>query len=387
MPKKERREVGVGSGLATVAGLTMKILQLGNCYFGGAFREMGHEVKWASTDPGADVVLSPFLVEAKNLLAALPADWRPDVIVMGDHSGFPKILGLEALSIPLAWYAVDSHIHHDWHRHYSAVWDFVFVAQKEWAPLYALEPDRQTVSWMPLFCHAAHDRDLNRARTAPLVFVGTLNPAWNPDRVELMQRLQARYPIDVRTGAYVEIFNQAQMVLNQSVAGDVNFRTFQAMACGAMLVTERVGNGFEELFQDRVHCAVYEKGNVEQIVEIARYYENHPSEREAIAACGRQAVLARHTSHHRAEALLSLIARSDVSAMVSKRLARQAAIQGSMAQVYDVAMRSYLKAANRGEGERKTVFYNTIARQYAEQGLAICRRLGPMAQAASCPAA
>jgi hypothetical protein len=345
---------------------------------------MGHEVKWASTDPGADVVLEPFLVEAKNVLAALPVNWRPDLIVMGDQSMFPEILGLEALSIPLAWYAIDSHINYAWHRHYSTVWDVVFVAQKEWVPLYMLEPDRQTVSWQPLFCHTAHDRDLNMARTAPLVFVGTLNPVWNPDRVELMRRLQARYPIDVRTGAYVEIFNQAQMVLNQSVACDVNFRTFQAMACGAMLVTERVGNGFEELFQDRVHCAVYEKGNVDQIVEIARYYADHPSEREAIATCGQQTVLAHHTSHHRADALLSLIARSDVSAMVSKRLARQAAIQGSLAQVYDIAMQSYLEAANRGESDEKTWFCKTMARQYAEQGLAICQTLGPIPQAAPC---
>lgn len=365
----------------------MKILQLGNCYLSEPFREMGHEVKWASVHPGADVVLEPFLVEATSVLAALPSGWSPDLIVLGDESMFPKILGLEALSIPLVWYAIDSHIHHTWHRPYAAVWDFIFVAQKEWVPLYALEPARQSVTWQPLFCHASHDRDLKLPRTSPLVFVGTLNPVWNPDRVELMRRLQARYPIDVRTGVYGEIFNQAQMVLNQSVAGDVNFRTFQAMACGAMLVTERVGNGFSDLFQDRVHCVVYEKGNVDQIVEIAQYYGERPLEREAIAHQGHQTVLAHHTSHRRAEALLSLIARSDVSSMVNKRLARQAVIQGSMAQVFDVAMQSYLKAASRGESHEKTYFYNTMARQYAQRGLAICRSLGPMAQAVSCVSA
>jgi hypothetical protein len=89
----------------------------------------------------------------------------------------------------------------------------------------------------------------------------------------------------VGSGGYRELFNRSLMVLNQSAANDVNFRTFQAMACGALLIGERIGNGFNDLFQDRTHCALYDRGNVEQVIEIVAHYCGRP----ARAGCGGKA--------------------------------------------------------------------------------------------------
>lgn len=344
--------------------VAMKILHLGNAYFLESFRLLGHDVKWAGYHRTADIPLTRFLTDATDLLAQLPPHWFPDLIVLGDESTQPLVLGLEALPVPLVWYAIDSHIHINWHIYYAAAFDAVFVAQKDWTPAYQLDEDRQHVSWMPLFCHRSSDGDSGFERDIPLSFIGTLNAARNPDRVDLIQRLQARYPVVARSGPYQETFNRSMTVLNQSVANDVNFRTFQAMACGALLLTERVGNGFSDLFQDRTHCALYDKGNVDQIIEITEYYRTHRAEREAVARRGYEAVMGAHTSLHRAQTLLETLARQPLHEFVGKRLARQMPIRWSMASVYESAARAYYQATERADEDIRRRHFLTVAEQY-----------------------
>ncbi|RPH78707.1 MAG: glycosyltransferase family 1 protein [Nitrospiraceae bacterium] len=327
----------------------MKILHLGNPYFLQNFRELGHDVKWAACDKAADVVMNPSLESAKNFLGRVSPRWTPDLVVLGDDSVHPKVLGLEALEVPLVWYAIDSHIHANWHRYYAAVFDVIFVAQQDWAPVYRVDPDRQLISWKPLFCQWREDRCLDLDRDIPLSFVGTLNPIWNPERVELIRRIQERYPIIATSGPYLETFNRSMMVLNQSVANDVNFRTFQAMASGALLMTERVGNGFGELFQDGTHCAVYERGNIDQLLTLVEHYRAHAGEREAVAFQGHQAVLNAHTSMHRAQSILDVAATEQMDARVAKRISRQLQIQWSLASAYEISARKYYQAAKQEE--------------------------------------
>ncbi|MDP3089390.1 MAG: glycosyltransferase [Nitrospira sp.] len=357
----------------------MRILHLGNAYFQESFRLLGHDVKWAGYHRTADIPLTRSLLDARSLLTQLPPHWYPDLIVLGDESTQPLVLGLETLPVPVVWYAIDSHIHANWHMHYAAAFDVILVAQKDWVPAYQLDGDRQHVSWMPLFCQGSHD--LGFAREIPLSFIGTLDAARNPDRVDLILRLQTQYPIVVQSGPYDEIFNRSMMVLNQSVANDVNLRTFEAMACGALLLTERVGNGFSDLFQDRTHCALYEKGNVDHIIEITDYYRAHPAERKAIARQGYEAVMAAHTSLHRAQALLDTVARQPLHEFVAKRQMRQAPIRWSLASVYESAARTYDQAAARAGEDIRRHHFLKISEQYDTLARTIRGQLNPFVAA------
>ncbi|SPP64215.1 glycosyltransferase [Nitrospira lenta] len=359
----------------------MKILHLGNAYFLESFRQLGHDVKWAGYHRTADVPLLRSLLDAKDLLARLPSNWFPDLIVLGDESTYPLVLGLEAIPVPVVWYVIDSHIHFSWHLHYATAFDAIFVAQKDWVPAYQLDGDRQHVSWMPLFCHRSQDQDRGFARDIPLSFIGTLNAARNPDRVDLIRRLQTRYPVVVQSGPYLETFNRSMLVLNQSVANDVNFRTFQAMACGALLLTERVGNGFDDLFQDRTHCVLYEKGNVDRIVELTDYYHAHPAERKAIARQGHDTVMAAHTSLHRAQALLDMIARQPLHEYVAKRQLRQAPIRWSLASVYESAARTYGQAGARAEEDIRRRHFLEMSEGYHALAQTIRSQLDPLVAA------
>ena len=250
----------------------MKILLLGFPVLKSAFVECGHEVLTCTTNQTGDVWIPEFPVAIDQVLNALPRGWRPDLILLMDESTEPMFLGLEGLDIPLAWYTIDSHLHLHWHKAYAAVFDFVFVAQKDYVPSYEWDRSRQVVRWLPLFCDPRRDRCASLPKMYDLSFVGMVNDRWKPERSRLLEALSARIPIFVSSGDYVTVFNRSKVVLNQCAANDVNFRIFEALACGSLLLTEKVGNGFEDLFQDRTHLVAYEKGNIDQIVDLARYY-------------------------------------------------------------------------------------------------------------------
>lgn len=321
----------------------MNILLLGNAYFRRDFEARGHQVKTCSIDNRGAITLKELPTPIHSVLSSLPCGWNPDLVLLGDDSYHPMFLGLEFLDMPLGWYAIDSHLHWPWHKAYAAAFDFVFVAQKEYVDGYRRDHTRQIVQWLPLFCNSTVDRCLNLPKLYDLSFVGTLDPSLNPDRVRLIHDIRTRFPIYTTTGDYVSIFNQSKLVLNQCVAKDVNFRTFQAMACGSLLLMEKVGNGLEELFQDRVHLALYDKGNVDQIIELTHYYLEHASEREEVASRGREAVLSAHTSAHRAEAILNLLHTCEVNELVKRRKSCLLEIEAHLALAYDYAAIAYSK--------------------------------------------
>jgi hypothetical protein len=310
---------------------------------------LGHDVIAVTQDQYSEVKVERFPVGIHHVLSALPGGWEPDLVVLGDGSSYPMFLGLEFLQIPLMWYAIDSHIHVGWHRAYAAVFDVILVAQKSYVSSYQHDPSRQIVQWLPLFCQPEHDRLIPGPKIHDLCFVGTLNQRFNPDRVRLIEAIRTRFPIHTATGDYVETFNRSRVVLNQCVANDVNFRTFQAMACGSLLLMESVGNGLSELFQDRVHLVLYEKGNVDQIVDLTRHYVEHGDDRETIAAEGRKVVLNAHTSLHRAQTALDLVAKAEVNRSVSQRSFKLLEVQAHLSLVYEEAAACYAEAACRHE--------------------------------------
>ena len=325
----------------------MNILLLGFPVLKSAFVECGHDVVTCTTDQTGDVWIAEFPVAIDEVLAALPQGWEPDLILLMDESTEPMFLGLEGLDIPLAWYTIDSHLHLHWHQSYAAVFDFVFVAQKDYVPSYEWDRSRQIVKWMPLFCDPRRDRFAPLPKLYDLSFVGMVNDRWKPERSQLLGALSEKIPIFISSGDYVTVFNRSKVVLNQCAANDVNFRVFEALACGSLLLTEKVGNGFEELFQDRTHLVMYEKGNIEQIVELARHYAAQEQERERIGHNGRETVLRGHTSVHRAQSILDVIQAADVQAVIKKRKSGLDEIRQDLLFVYTHAAGVYELASQR----------------------------------------
>jgi tetratricopeptide (TPR) repeat protein len=112
-------------------------------------------------------------------------------------------------------------------------------------------------------------------------------------------------------GATAAAYAQAKIVFNESVLGDVNFRVFEAMGAGAMLLTEAVGNGLADLFTAGVHLDTYTPATL--AAKVARRLADDAG-REAVARAGRREVAARHT-------LRTLLAAT--TALVERGLARR----------------------------------------------------------------
>jgi spore maturation protein CgeB len=81
-------------------------------------------------------------------------------------------------------------------------------------------------------------------------------------------------------------------------------RVFEAMACGAFVITDRQRDVLA-LFRDGEHLVIAEgKAGLREKVE---YFLSRSAERERIAAAGRQEALARHTYAHRLETLFDAL--------------------------------------------------------------------------------
>jgi hypothetical protein len=264
---------------------------------------MGHEVLTCGMRPHLEYHIPQSIITLGELLSQLPGGFTPDRIVWHDHSGPITVLGLEDAEAPCLMYSVDTHHHHLRHAASALGFDHVCVAQRDLMHHFA---DSQTpTSWLPLW--ASEYVECSQIKKHGAVFVGTLNAQLNPRRVEFFETLRQMIPIEVLEGHFPSIFPHAEIVLNQTVKGDLNFRVFEAMMCGALLLTERSGNGLLELFEDGTHLVTYTPNDPLDAADKVRTLLSNPTLMRAIAHQGREEILAKHTSLHRAQRLEAIL--------------------------------------------------------------------------------
>jgi hypothetical protein len=86
-----------------------------------------------------------------------------------------------------------------------------------------------------------------------------------------------------------------KIVFQRSQFGEITRRIFEGMACGKMVLTDRLSSDkkLDQLFTDGVDIVYYD--NAADAIEKIRYYSEHDAEREQIAANGFAKVMANHT--------------------------------------------------------------------------------------------
>ncbi len=260
---------------------------------------MGHEVISVGSSKHLELVLNQPMTHIDALLKLLPNGFTPDRIVWHDNSAPIGILNLENCDIPSVMYSVDTHHHHIAHTHAAGLFDHVLVAQKDFLPQFNVHDT--PASWFPLWASEHMEPSLEKKYRA--VFVGTLNPKLNPSRVAFFNRLKELAPIEVMQGHFPSIFPHAEIVVNQTVKGDLNFRVFETMMSGALLLTERREHGLLELFEDGAHLITYTADNAEEAAEKINSLLADPTRMRAIATQGREEILRAHLSIHRAQEL------------------------------------------------------------------------------------
>jgi hypothetical protein len=233
-------------------------------------------------------------------------EFRPDWVLQIDDSTPLVHLGLEDLDVPRAWYAVDSHLHSGWHPHYAALFDHVFCAQKN--RLADLGRFQTEVTWLPPHFSDARPFLPWTERIHDASFVGTLDPALNPARCALVEALLARgLRLNCKRGSYLSEYPVSRIVFNQSVQDDLNFRCFEAMGCGALLITDRISHSLEELGEPGRDFLVYAPGDIGELAARIEWALGHPAEAEAIARRGHARIVERHLGAHRVATLIAAL--------------------------------------------------------------------------------
>lgn len=310
----------------------LSFLLLNHTWFAEELRALGHEVVCAGWAHGGFDVVFPRLITVEELAAFLPRDFAPTHVVYYDDSHSVSVVGLDRLAVPLLFYSVDAHHHHLWQRYLVDLSDRTLVAQHDYLAAFARFQTRPVpLDWFPLWApqrlEPAAERDI------PVSFRGTLDPTLHPERQKFFDKIRLEVPVDAGPGSYADVYPRSHIVLNQTIGCDVNFRVFEALMSGALLITPGVGNGFYLLFEEGKHLVSYVRGDAADALEKIQYYLAHPEEAQAIAAEGRALVLASHTAEHRARQLADL-ARNTVREPSPHRAVAAAALLLSAVQTY-----------------------------------------------------
>ena len=288
----------------------MNFLLVGGFFLSEALKLLGHRVVHAEAflPPGAPEV------DLAAVLAQLPAADRPDLLLVVERLGPRRLpLNLEVTKIPRAFYALDPHLHLYWHREYASAFDCVFTTQR--SSMSAFRGQGRPVHWLPWAVNLDVVFDHSLPRTDDIAFVGRMDQ--RPKRRLILEALQSRFTVrlrgdrrdnEVNQQEMGRIYSQARLVVNESIQGEVNLRVFEALAAGALLLTEDVGPNLRDLFTPGEDLITY---GPQDLLEKAAYFLHHEGERQAIAKQGRERVCAQHHTLARAHQFLEYLGESD----------------------------------------------------------------------------
>jgi glycosyltransferase involved in cell wall biosynthesis len=103
---------------------------------------------------------------------------------------------------------------------------------------------------------------------------------------------------------HTEFLNSGLMVIQNSRWKEITRRIFEAMACGKMVLTDRLdeSTGLSEMFIDGEDIVYYDE--MFDCIEKINYYNENEEERERIAYNGMVKVIANHTQIQRVDKLI-----------------------------------------------------------------------------------
>ena len=149
------------------------------------------------------------------------------------------------------------------------------------------------------------DRDAVPLKKYDVCFIGNLNDS---NRVDHLDRLFKEVPNfywgTQRFHEAAEKFNQSKIVFNVSSRKELNMRFFEALGSRSFLLTDNIQKD-QNVFKEGIHYIGYD--NMDDMVDKAKYYLEHETEREVIAQAGYEAAISGHTYMHRVLTVLDTI--------------------------------------------------------------------------------
>ena len=299
-----------------------------------ALRALGHTVTYVGLPcgerPGYDST-----VPVSDIIARLPE--QPALYLWIDPAGryFPP--GIENLPIPTACYLVDVHLG-TWRKQVARFFDAVFVAQKDHFDAFRRVVGHDQVYWLPLAAAPDVHRQLDLPKLYDVGFIGNIARAHrNTPRTRRLNLIAEHFRTNDFYRTYTpeevgQVYSQSRIVFNTSIAGDVTMRIFEGTACGALMLTDSVANGLNELFEIGKEIVTYQDDD--DLLDKIAYYLEHENDRASVAQAGHQRTMAQHTYAHRMKAALDIIGTTSFERVAPVRRANQEERFAMRRQVY-----------------------------------------------------
>jgi len=255
-----------------------------------------------------------------DVLTRIPSDQQPDFVAcLVDASWRNLPVNVAAFSGPKALLVADTH-----HLASPLINMFKYAATEPFDRIVFLY-DRhhlgffQSVGfnnlyWFPGLTLPHEDAAVRRVRAKRrekrVAFVGQTGK-FHPQRIRLLSALKARgVPVDARPLSQIEglsLYGSSLVGFNASLNGDLNMRTFEILASGATLLTDRLApeSGLLQLFRDGEQILTY--GSADELAEKAAYALAHPNETAAIGNAGARWFDTHFNATHRRRAFQDLV--------------------------------------------------------------------------------
>lgn len=247
----------------------------------------------------------------------------PDIIIEREFNDGVHLWGEEVgelkkwkPEIKTAVWLIDTHVGHERHKNYIKNFDFVFMAISEFADEF--QSYHPHVYWLPL-CFPSPVLPKNEKNIYPIGFVGRVIPEMRR-RVDLLDRLKDHYAgrfYAVTDYEHVyQTMSSCTIMVNQSFANDLNFRVFEALACGNILVTNSVPD-IEKIqtLKDRVYIFHDPKGAIPLIDSLLMAAPDGEAYRQI--EDNRTFIAENHMIQHRVNRMIDIIIQGGTSETLS----------------------------------------------------------------------
>jgi hypothetical protein len=214
-------------------------------------------------------------------------------------------LGMEDAPFPTVCILNDMHRNLGHRLRLARFFDYVISQQANYVAAFDEHPP-ENVIWLPYACDTSVFYPHDIPRDLDLAFIGQHH---TDERRRIIPQLAQQYTMNEQRVYLMEeipeVYSRARIVVNLPIGDDLNMRFFEALSCGALLITRRHNTGQEKLFEEGKHYEAF--STEEELLQKVAYYLAHEDERAAIARRGYDEVQQNHRLGLRTQQIIEAV--------------------------------------------------------------------------------